>query len=386
MKKARYMVWMLAAALMVTPMAGYALTLDESTCTYQTDPEGANEGTHAGFVEAGGQLMTLLLGIINAQIEGGIGFPVPETWDDFDLEQMPDETYGDGLPDSFQMALLAAVLCTDEVNSYYTLIKQQYATNLDYFGDLIDQVDYVINSLPLAIALLKGGEVEGTTYTGIGTGLLAIGEPFISTEITLGDDTITIGELAQDLVDLGDDIEEYSSIVGAVSPMLQLLSEWFAGMGGLNSEMKSLITGLLGQVTELLADFEDYKTGFLGLVEYFGPEASGPIPQSVVDEIDMLIGIIDAFTLTVPDFEIYGVTNSKTADEPFSALGDFDGDGVTNLDAYNALAPGEGYAEFVASAGANVQADELPVAGLIGLGLLASALAAGATSRLRKRS
>ena len=80
----------------------------------------------------------------------------------------------------------------------------------------------------------------------------------------------------------------------------------------------------------------------------------------------------------------------KTTEEPLSATGDYDGDGLTNLDEYLQVIAAGGD-EFVFADAASDPTPfwegnpAVPVAGVIGLGLLLGGLAAGGALALRRR-
>ncbi len=93
------------------------------------------------------------------------------------------------------------------------------------------------------------------------------------------------------------------------------------------------------------------------------------------------------------EYLIFGVGcggPSKDVDEPFSAPGDFDRDGLSNLEEYNqVLAAGGDIDTFVAAASDPSPFwpgnPALPVAGLAGLGVLAAAFVVGGAFAVRKR-
>ena len=71
-----------------------------------------------------------------------------------------------------------------------------------------------------------------------------------------------------------------------------------------------------------------------------------------------------------------GKTNGKSPHEPFSGAGDIDGDGITNADEYGAVVSYGGSIDTFAQVALYWPgAGPLPVAGVIGLGALASVIA-----------
>ncbi len=127
---------------------------------------------------------------------------------------------------------------------------------------------------------------------------------------------------------------------------LALFGDYFAGMIGSSSAMKDTVNGLIFALT----------SGYTGL----------------------------------PSYAEYVVFNYGKAGDLYSAGGDLDGDGRTNLTEYNqVVAVGGGIDTFVIAA---TDPDnfwpgnpELPVAGILGLGLLAGSLLAGAALAIRKK-
>lgn len=96
---------------------------------------------------------------------------------------------------------------------------------------------------------------------------------------------------------------------------------------------------------------------------------------------------------TIADYVVFKAA-SKAGDEPFSATGDLDGDGLTNAEEYAAVAAVYSDAAVAAEIAAIAISDpynfwpgnpELPVGGMVGLGLLAGALVLGGRLVIRKK-
>jgi len=78
-------------------------------------------------------------------------------------------------------------------------------------------------------------------------------------------------------------------------------------------------------------------------------------------------------------------TVAKSANEPFAWDGDLDGDGYTNLEEYQFVSAAGGSREqFVYAASGGFAGPGVPVAGLLGLGLLAAVSGAAGFLTLRK--
>jgi hypothetical protein len=81
-----------------------------------------------------------------------------------------------------------------------------------------------------------------------------------------------------------------------------------------------------------------------------------------------------------------GKTNGKSPNEPFSGAGDIDGDGITNAGEYAAVVSRGGSIDTFAQAALYWPgAERMPVAGIVGLGALASVIALAGARRARRR-
>ncbi|MCX5772215.1 MAG: hypothetical protein NTZ09_18340, partial [Candidatus Hydrogenedentes bacterium] len=91
--------------------------------------------------------------------------------------------------------------------------------------------------------------------------------------------------------------------------------------------------------------------------------------------------------VVVPTMPVLGA--GKADGPPLSPGGDYDGDGITNLEAYNLVMDAGGdYEEFVEAAGGGFWTTgnpEMPAVGLLGLAALVSVIAAGGAFALRKK-
>ncbi|NIA15695.1 MAG: DUF5011 domain-containing protein, partial [Nitrospiraceae bacterium] len=108
---------------------------------------------------------------------------------------------------------------------------------------------------------------------------------------------------------------------------------------------------------------------------------------------DTYAGLIFALTqgnvtLDLANYAVFGAT--KTDSEPFSADGDLDGDGISNVDEYDAVIAAGGdldlFLQVVSDASAFWPGNpDLPVASMVGLGLLAGAVSLGSLLSLRRK-
>ena len=130
---------------------------------------------------------------------------------------------------------------------------------------------------------------------------------------------------------------------------------------------------------------------YQGLYQLAMLEPIVAICDALVAEIGVVVPLL---AIPNPVFEVFG-GGAKTADEPFSALGDFDGNGISNGDEYDAVIAGGGTdADFIriASGGKNTTdaflfpgVEPMPVAGLLGLAILGGAVAIGGAFIIRRK-
>jgi hypothetical protein len=138
-----------------------------------------------------------------------------------------------------------------------------------------------------------------------------------------------------------------------------------------------------------LAGFDDTFLALLTVGNLF-PALIGT-SQDMANTINALIFALTDGASGLPSFasyEIFGV--AKDASEPFSATGDLDGDGISNIEELAMVeAAGGGKALFLRAATdpTNMWPGNpgVPVGGLIGMGLLAVAFAAGGAAVIRRR-
>ncbi|MDQ1256305.1 MAG: hypothetical protein QG656_901 [Candidatus Hydrogenedentes bacterium] len=365
MKKMRYGVGiLLALSLVAVPTVSSALTLDESTCTWLTNP---SDPYHPGVDQQASGLITLL---------GLIGTDVPSDWMAWDYE-IVGAAEGDGVPDAYQLGILGAILCGSQKASLISTIKSQYYANIAAVNPFIADVNYITTNLPTAVTLLGDILAGLNAATGIHGEVINFPDP--------GD---TVLDMIAEMQGLYDDLSDplILSALPMVGQALSSLSPWLAGMGGSSTEMQARVDDLLGEIVGFLGDVTNIITPLRALVTAFGPTpGTNVLPVDVCDDLTALADLLASISVTLPVFAVYG-DSGKTATEPLSAFGDFNADGTTNLDHYIAVQAASGNREdFVAAATLGVE-PTMPVAGLLGLGLIASALAGAGALSLRKRS
>jgi hypothetical protein len=325
-----------------------------SDCSFVYDP-------NSGFDSLSQQLLTILAGL------GVDGLPT-----DYTLADLENGLTGDGIPDYYQLGLLGAVLCQGDAG-----ITDQFNANKATFMGLINTLQGLFTQVGTLAAELN------TT----GDHCIATGVPEL---IALGGTTSPQAGLKGAAAEFTDFATTYGPTVGALGGF----QNWFAGMGGLNTEMATTLNGLLGS---LLSGIGDVVTELTQLaltchttaasIAVTLPTLAAELEQSG-DDVDALVVALQGVTL--PTFVIYG--SSKTAAEAFSAAGDYNNDGVSNLTVYNGVSPAGTVAQrpaFVtAVSGANnfwQGNPNLPVLGGLGLMLLAGGCALGGALRLRRK-
>ena len=322
------------------------------------------------------------------------GFPL--TWEVSDIDGI---MVGDGLSDRLQLALLAASLCADD-----PLVTGQYEANLAAFAGLMTKFWAVItaatplvgtldadgdNLALLATEALTAGYINGAT-AGL-LGVVAAG----MTHVPTGEEDPGASQL----------LAAFVGTFSAYVPIFEGLAPWFVGMAGTSAAMDATIEDLMFNADPgygIVADLAPAGAGLATLAGYVGTAAGmigglNGLPGITVNvaalvtalgaDVTGLGGVVTIIgTISWPDMVIYGVSG-KTATEPFSGTGDYNGNGDTNAQVEDAV--GSDPATFVAAAsGANVWYSgnpEMPVAGILGLALLAGACVMGGAASIRRK-
>jgi len=341
MKKATY-VMMIVGALAVVPSVGWGLppVIENPSCALTTTLDGLH-GVVCGLLDLGD----------------------PDTED---IESVSGPMDGDGIPDKWQLGLASNAICADAG------VAAQFAANQAAFAGFMAGFDAFSAQCLVVIP----------QCTAVGTQLLALPDPLH----TLG--TYLTG--SEDAVD-----QLLTYFVGYLS-VLPVYTDWFAAMNGLSSEMQATFTGMwadfFGAVPGYAVIFWNAAPPGLGQT-LIGASAMVPDPlktQMVTlgNAFHTLATIITGIDVNLPDFVIFGTV--KTADEPFSGAGDYNGNGDTNKSVYDTISGGGGgRPEFIAAAsGFNpwyTGNPSLPVAGVVGLALLAGVCAWAGAHTLRKK-
>ena len=282
-------------------------------------------------------LITPIAGMLNTTLA------IPP-YDTMDLE---NGLTGDGIPDKFQLALLCSALCANAD------LQDQLNVNKAKFAQLIADLDAVV-------AILLG---NGSTIPNAAVRLNAVAD-LLATLPATPELTPIIDQLRSAATTVGDLVAQIPGIItpGVVHQLLAAVGTYQGAIGallGLSSRMQDTIRGLL--TPDLLAQIANIRGQVVGVIASVRALATTPPftaeqvatmnalaadAQTIVDALERTLALVQPGGLVV-----FGVS-AKSAGEPFSALGDYDGDGNTNLATYKAT--GATIAGFVAAAsGAN---------------------------------
>jgi hypothetical protein len=308
---------------------------------------------------------------------------------------------GDGVPDSYQLGLLSAAICAGETN----LASQLAGNKALIHNNLILPLGAAVNLLFGTTTPLHPGiyDQAGVLSTDIRAWAAGAPEPY-KTQATTFADTID-GLLLQINTFLADSdltVADLKDYVGIALPLLGGVEDLIAGLVGLDSEMigilytvftptlqgqiEGYVTQISTQMIPLLQGLHA-NAGALGI----GTELDGELVMAAAD-LTSAVGVVGPFVSFVadPGFAIYGVSG-KSATEPFSGLGDYNLDGVTNATVFSNLTSA-GAATRPAFVKAASGLDPywagragLPVAGLLGMALLAGVVALGGALSIRKK-
>ena len=155
------------------------------------------------------------------------------------------------------------------------------------------------------------------------------------------------------------------------------------------------LAGFLTNRATFISDIEDLQASFpdlaslLPLADLFG----GMMGTSEVmhTTIDAIIRMLTDGSTGLPrlgEYVVFG-TGPKTTNEPFSAEGDFDGDGASNVTEYDEVVAAGGDVDVFVQAVTDPDNfwpgnPDLPVAGVIGLALLGAGVALGGVRLLTR--
>jgi len=294
-------------ALLVAPGAARALTLDEGACPQLAE-----------FDSLGNSIATLITLVWGPQWG---------TWPEFDVEYVDGVDMGDGVYDSWQMALLAAVLCADPwvVDPFQDLdlIRQQYADNVAAAQTLAADIASLEPTLPQA----------GQLMWDIGEGLLAeFPAPILyGTIVDIPNPGDRLIDLAWWMRRVGDDIIVLSAYgFDIFAAAFGIYTPWTAGMAGLNGGMR---TEVLSSLIDPMTAFEAVIAG-AQLFEDLANTYSGAITAQLEQDLRDLAALLPQISYTIPNIVVFG---DGTGDGAMGAATDWNGDGLSNLTVFNLI-------------------------------------------------
>lgn len=284
---------------------------------------------------------------------------------------------GDGVPDYYQLMLLAAALCSGDeaLNAAFTANRAAVANYLAALERLFD----------LAV------KAQGDAATASDELQAFVAWPLFDLFVP-PDMKAYVQQMAEGLALFADamaGLTDPDSPLQAMRGQLDGLTDPIAGVAGLSSEMRQTLLDALDE--DVLGDLAAYQAELNAMADTMEAAANGlgyltamysqaaalqDALLALVDDIHTFNAIADILAVP-PVLAVYGV--AKTPGEPFSGLGDYDADGVSNAGVYaHILARGGDVPDYVkAASGANpfYQSDEVPAAGVIGLAVLAGVIA-----------
>lgn len=308
---------------------------------------------------------------------------------------------GDGMPDAWQLGLLAAALCAGDAG-----LLAQWDANVEAINTFLAQFDpFNAAAGPLAAGYNALLPTLTAYYAAYGpAGLNVIPGPALPAFVLLLQGNVS--PPAPKLADLGKTLNDAAGYTG----LLPTFVPWFAAVLGCDTEQNAALNvvwdDFFGEFPGYGPVLSTYYTPALAgcaavvsalPVPDVGPLTNAQLATALNDAAAAtgtsapptgMAGILGALNVALPHMEIYGL--AKAVGEPFSGLGDYDEDGVSNLTTYGLIVAAEGNRQaFVAAAsGANVWYPgnpNLPVAGMIGLVALVGVTALGGGLVLRKK-
>lgn len=365
MMKARGLV-LFAIVLVAAPCMAAQMSLPKvqysSSCQYVTDID----GQAAGLIN----LISSVVSMIGQTLE------IPP----YEAMNLENGLNGDGILDQYQLDLLGTALCSSPA------LQDQLTANKAKYVQLITDIKTVAG-----ILLGSGPSTNVAARLNAVATILEGLSPAPTEVITQIQDAAAS---CQDLLD-GLPAEVTPALVNQLATGLLDFQTAVGALIGLSTEMQQTVLGLLspsilsqvstirGQVVDVISQTASLQS-LLSPADWTTVNGVRTDAQKIVDALDRTLA------LTQPGgIAIFGV-NGKTAGEPFSAAGDYDQDGVTNLATYEGVVTcGGGIADFVNGAsGYNPYfcgRPGLPVAGLFGLAALAGAVTVGGAFSIRRK-
>ncbi len=319
-------------------------------------------------------------------ILAGLGVDgLPATWQEADLES---GFAGDGVPDAMQLGMLGALLCSGNAT-----VQGQFAANQAAYLALVADVQDIFTDVGVLTPALDTAGDNLLAWLDAPQAALGGQAP---RDVLGAENVQNVEILGNGLIEAAAEVNTFVTTYGSFLPLLNAFAPIFAGLGGLSTEMSDTFVGiinndLLGALTDVTDEMALLRDGCLliaGSVPI--PPMTAPVQAELTSVASGLNDMITAMgSVSLGAFEIYD--DAKTASEPLSGLCDYNGNGDTNAEVYQSVVVtgGGSRADFVAAAtGANPYYNgnpALPVAGLLGLSLLAGAFGVAGAMVIRKK-
>lgn len=293
----------------------------------------------------------------------------------------------DGVPDKFQFGMLGAVLCAGD-----PLVLGQWTDNSEAIGVYLATMNAFNTAEPATGAALAAvAPVIAAFYAAHTAQIGGIpGAPAAFGLLLLGSGPLP------NLADLADTLDGAQEI----TMVLPVFIPYMAAQLGISTESNEALVAVWAEFFGLFPQFG------AAMVGYYKPALQGvagvaaligdPAFPALAADAAAAAGLANtcgaalaSISGDLPTMAIYGVSG-KAAGDPFSGLGDYNGNGDTNKDVYDGVVAGGGdRGDFVARAsGAEVfyaGNPALPVAGILGLALLAGACVMGGAASIRRK-
>lgn len=350
-------VMMAVAALAMIPSASWALPVVELApdCSYAADID----------------------------LWGGIAVPALDlgVYDTVDMD-------ADGVPDAFQFGLLAAVLCAGD-----TTVLGQWTDNSDAINDYLATFATFLSLEPSTGAAFAAVAPQiASFYATYGPdGANVIPAPALPAFALLLQGNPGLG--APKLADLAALLDGGQEIVVGLPAFVPYLAAQLGISTESNAALQTVWSAFFGLFPTIggamVAFYEGALDGVAAVAAGAGQTALATAAAAAADLSHNCGLSLAVLSGTLPTMAIYGVSG-KAAGEPFSGLGDYNDNGDLNVGVYNGVVrDGGDRAEFVARAsGAElfyVGSPAVPVAGILGLALLAGACVMGGAASIRRK-
>lgn len=310
----------------------------------------------------------------------GLDDALPTNWEAWDVEL----GVGDGVPDAWQLYLLAYAICGDDNAAAEAAYEANLAEVQQLATDLVPAVAFLSNSLTIvpdlqALATALPTALGGACDQDI-SGALGVPGPVLASQYLAG----VVIPLLQD-PDTADEV----GLMQVLTALIPGITQWLAGMNTVSTEMVGTLGALLPveAVNDAVEQFGALALLLANLANNC-PDASVSTPAASA-LATMGINPLSPPLVPLPTYAAYQDAG-KLANEPVSGAGDYNDDGFTNAEVAAAVIDAGGDEDdFIAGATGDFGPfwpgnPNLPV-GVAVLGGLIGALAVGGAAAIRRR-